>query len=63
MELKDIRGRLDKIDSEILQLFLRRMELAKGVAALKSQDESPIRCPEREREILNRAVENAGALG
>jgi chorismate mutase/prephenate dehydratase len=63
MELQDLRTRLDDIDRQLLSLFLERMNVAREVARLKLQDDSPIFRPGREREILLRAVENAGEMG
>jgi chorismate mutase/prephenate dehydratase len=63
MELQDLREKLDKIDQQLLSLFLARMDVAGEVAQLKKQEGSPIYRPDREREILLRAVENSGELG
>ena len=35
MELKDIRNTIDQIDDQMLELFVRRMEVARDVAAYK----------------------------
>ena len=35
MELTDVRTQIDSIDSQLLELFCRRMDLAQEVAAAK----------------------------
>lgn len=63
-ELSEVRQELDGIDSEILKLFVRRMELIDVVADIKRGDKSrPLYDPERERGILSRVRENAGEFG
>ena len=54
MELKDIRENIDKIDDEILNLFIKRMELAGEVAKSKIQTGKAINDNTRENEIIYR---------
>ena len=54
MELKDIRNNIDKIDDEILNLFIKRMELAGEVAKSKIQTGKAINDNTRENEIIYR---------
>jgi len=61
MELTDIRRRIDEVDDEILALFLQRMDLSEAVAAYKKEHGLPILNRTREREILARLAEKAGA--
>ena len=61
MELKDIRGQIDTIDRELVQLFKKRMELSAQVADYKKANHLPIYVPAREREILKEVAENAGS--
>ena len=61
MELSDIRRRIDEVDDEILSLFLQRMDLSEAVAAYKKGHQLPILNKTREREILSRMAEKAGA--
>ena len=37
MDLKQLRDGIDDIDSQILTLFMKRMELCKGVAEYKKE--------------------------
>ena len=60
MELKDIRNTIDQIDDQMLELFVRRMETAREVAAYKKEHGLPILDSGREREVLNRVSEKAG---
>ena len=60
MELKDIRKEIDLIDNDILNLFLRRMDLSEQVAECKKAHDLPVLNRERERNILARVQEQAG---
>ncbi len=62
MELTEIRADIDRIDAELLRLFLKRMELADKTAKYKAAHGLPILNKEREREILAKVTEDAGAL-
>lgn len=61
MELSEIRTQIDAVDDQLLELFLRRMELAEEVAAYKAEHHLPILNKQREREVLARVTERAGA--
>ena len=62
MELSDVRTQLDGIDSQLIDLFVKRMELIDVVADLKQKDPSrPLYDPVREREILMRVREHVPA--
>lgn len=63
MDLNELRNEINQIDGEILNLFLRRMELAGQVAAYKRENGLPIYQPQREQEILKSAEQRAAALG
>ena len=60
MELSDIREKINAVDDQLLDLFLRRMELSEEVAAYKSEHHLPILNKQREREILAKVTEKAG---
>ena len=62
MELKDLREEIDKIDSALLPLFLKRMDIAAQVADYKKTHNLPIHVPSREREILQDLAEKAGPV-
>ena len=53
MELKDLRVQIDAIDSELIQLFIKRMALSEQVAVFKKEHDMPIHVPAREQEILD----------
>lgn len=63
MTLEEIRKEIDGIDGELLRLFLRRMDCAKHVAAVKKEKGLPILNEEREREILDGIGAQAGEYG
>ncbi len=63
MDIDAIRKEIDSVDSEILPLFLRRMELSGEVAELKASAGMPILNREREREILRHVDEESGDMG
>ena len=60
MELNELRNEINQIDGEILNLFLRRMDVAGQVADYKKANGLTISQPQREREILKNAAAKAG---
>ena len=62
MDLSQIRNEIDRVDRELLPLFLRRMELSGKVAEYKAQNDLPIYNEEREKEILSQIAEKSGDL-
>jgi chorismate mutase/prephenate dehydratase len=60
MELDDIREEIDRIDSELLPLFIKRMECAEKVAKIKAEKGLPVFNGGREGEILRSAAEKSG---
>lgn len=54
MDLKEIRTQIDKMDKEILDLFQKRMNLCRDVAAYKMENDLPIFQEEREIQILDK---------
>ena len=62
MELSEIRERIDDIDEQLLQLFLKRMDLSKDVVEYKVSHSMPILNKGREREILRWANEKSGPM-
>lgn len=56
-ELLKLRNGIDDIDSEILSLFMKRMELCRGVADYKKQREMPVFQGGREQQIIDRIKE------
>ena len=61
MELNELRTEINRIDDEILKLFLKRMDVAEQVADYKRSHDLPIYQPQREREILKKVAEKAGS--
>ena len=53
MDLNELRNEINSIDEEILDLFLRRMDIASQVADYKKAHDLPIYQPQREREIVH----------
>ncbi|MBR2452818.1 MAG: prephenate dehydratase [Clostridia bacterium] len=52
-ELEKLRCEIDEIDSQLLPLFLKRMECSKKVADYKKKNSLPVLDKARENEILN----------
>ncbi|MBR2473425.1 MAG: bifunctional chorismate mutase/prephenate dehydratase [Clostridia bacterium] len=61
MDLKECRAEIDKINNEMLKLFIRRMNASRLVAEYKAEHGLPILNHAREREILGEMTEKAGA--
>ena len=61
MDLQDLRGKINGIDREIVDLYVQRMETAKAIGIWKEQNGKPVYDPERERELLDRVAEQAGS--
>ncbi|SHM16978.1 bifunctional chorismate mutase/prephenate dehydratase [Ruminococcus flavefaciens] len=57
MDLKQLRDGIDNVDSEILSLFMKRMELCRGVADYKKEHNMPVFQGGREQQIIDRIVE------
>ncbi len=62
MDLKQVRREIDETDDKILELFLRRMSLAKETMREKVYCGKPLVDLRREREILTRIAEKSGGL-
>ena len=63
MTLEEIRNEIDKIDSQLLPLFIARMHCAEQVAQVKSEQNLPVLNTKREDEILESIVEKADNHG
>lgn len=61
--LLPVRQDIDRIDKQLLPLFIARMQCAERVAELKKQAGMPVHDPLREQVILDRVREEAGAYG
>ncbi|MBR1673253.1 MAG: bifunctional chorismate mutase/prephenate dehydratase [Fretibacterium sp.] len=62
MDIAEIRTKIDTIDSEMLSLFLQRMELMRDVAGYKNAHSLPIIDKAREREVLAKVMDRAGDM-
>lgn len=52
MDIKELREKINGIDNQLTELFLKRMELVRGVAEYKRDNNLPILDAAREQEIL-----------
>ena len=59
--LKPVRDDIDRIDSQLLPLFLERMECSRRVAEIKEAHAIPVLNVKREQEILDKVREKAGS--
>lgn len=59
MNLQELRNQIDDIDSEILKLFSKRMEVCRGVAEYKKEHDLPVMQGGREKQVLERVRANA----
>ena len=60
MDLNDCRERIDKIDDELLSLFLERMDVCRQVGIYKKEHGLPVPNAEREKEVLSGVTSKAG---
>lgn len=60
MTLEEVRGNIDRVDSEIKKLFQERMELADNVARVKAETGDDIFKPDRELAIIDKLTKDVG---
>ncbi len=60
MDLNTLRAQIDAIDSELVSLFSRRMDVSAQIADYKKANDLPILMPAREREKLRAVAQQAG---
>ena len=60
MELQELRSQINEIDDQLVELFVKRMNIAAQVADYKKENNLPIYVPAREREILKEVAHKAG---
>lgn len=58
-----LRASIDNVDREVLRLLADRRRLGETLGALKAGEVSPVRDVERERAVIDRAVQTGDALG
>ena len=63
MDLKTIRQKIDRIDKQLLQLFIERMRCSIQVAEYKQENHLPIFNADREKKILDKIEKNGGEFG
>ena len=61
MDMQELRKQIDEIDSQIVTLYGRRMATAAEIGAYKREKGLPVLDSERERNLLNRVGDMAGA--
>ena len=59
MNIDELRRAIDGIDDSLLDLFQRRMAIAKEIGQYKKENALPIKDSGREREIIRRLCEKA----
>ena len=60
MELNELRNQIDKVDNQLVELFVERMNLSAQIADYKKENKLPIYVPTREREKLQDVAKQAG---
>lgn len=60
MNLQELRREIDKVDDQMVRLFVRRMGIAAQIADYKKDNGLPVFVPAREQEKLFDISEKAG---
>ena len=60
MDLQELRQKMNRIDQDMVNLYLERMETARTIGAWKRENGVPVYDPARERQLLDRVAEQAG---
>ena len=63
MDLSELRKEIDGVDEQLIPLLIKRMEIAKEVAAYKVERGIPVLNAKREQEILDKVGEKCGEYG
>ena len=58
MDISDIRGEIDKIDKQLVEMINKRAECAIEIGKMKSKGSKSIFAPEREMQVLNGVLRN-----
>ncbi len=56
MKIDEVRAQIDEMDDQIVDLFLKRLQLCKIIGDLKRTNNLPIFNELREQEILNKVT-------
>jgi len=59
MDLKNLRGKIDKIDKNIIKQLNMRAKITVDVAKLKQKSGASVYAPDRERDVLRKAVSSS----
>lgn len=59
-DIAEIRGEIDAIDDQLVELFRRRLQIVEQVAANKKERGAPVFDPVRERAILSKVAKAVG---
>ena len=63
MNLKKLRGKIDALDSKIIDLFNERANVAKEIGVIKKRANAQIYAPDREKKVFERvSAKNKGPL-
>jgi 4-amino-4-deoxychorismate mutase len=62
-ELETFRQQLDSLDSELIELLARRLQICDEVAAVKRRDRIPMMQPGRVEHVKRRAIVRGTELG
>jgi len=62
MDLGNYRAKIDKIDDELLRLFIERMDTSRQIAQYKKENGLPVLDAERESKKLSLISEKAGEM-
>ena len=60
MDLKELRKEIDRIDDQLVHLFVQRMDVSARIADYKKENNLPILVPSREQEKLQDVAQKAG---
>ena len=63
LDLKELRGEIDEIDRQIIDLIEQRRRIIYRVAEYKRQHELPVFSPDRESEVIRKVEDRFGAKG
>ena len=62
-QIRELRERVDEVDSELIRALNERARIVQEIMALKAESGAPVYDPKREEEILRRVVEmNTGPI-
>ncbi len=61
MNIDNLRGQIDKIDTQLVELFKNRMQISLEIAKYKKASSMPVFDVSRERSLLHKVSESAGS--